>query len=77
MKRISVITVCALYCLLAPAYGAAAHFLLGRLLNTDFDFQWLPFLLGIVVTAALAIATGWLACRGVMNHKPLEVLREN
>jgi putative ABC transport system permease protein len=57
--------------------AVASHFLLGRLLNTDFDFRWLPFLLGILVTAALAIATGWLACRGVMNHKPLEVLREN
>lgn len=35
MKRISVITVCALYCFLAPAYGAAAHFLLGSSLYNN------------------------------------------
>jgi len=33
MKRISVITVCV--CLLAPAYGAAAHFLLGSSLYNN------------------------------------------
>jgi putative ABC transport system permease protein len=57
--------------------AVTSHFLLGRLLNTDFEFRWLPFLSGTLGTAALAITTGWIACRGVMNHKPLEVLREN
>ena len=55
----------------------AAHFLLGRLLNTEFDFQWLPLLVAIVYTAILSITTGWIANRGVLKHKPLEVLREN
>jgi putative ABC transport system permease protein len=55
----------------------AAHFLLGRLLDTDFDFQWLPLLIATISTAAIAIATGWLANRGVLKHKPLEILREN
>jgi putative ABC transport system permease protein len=55
----------------------AAHYLLGRLLRTDFDFQWMPILIGTAATAVLSIGTGWLANRGVLNHKPLEILREN
>ncbi len=55
----------------------AAHYLLGNLLHTEFKFQWIPFLTVIAATAALSITTGWLASRGVLNHKPLESLREN
>jgi putative ABC transport system permease protein len=55
----------------------ASHYLLGNLLNTVFEFKWAPLLIGTIATAALAIATGWIASRGIMNHKPLEVLREN
>jgi putative ABC transport system permease protein len=57
--------------------AAAAYFLLGKLLNTDFAFQWIPFLIGIAAIAALSVATGWIANRGVLNHKPLQTLREN
>ncbi len=57
--------------------GIAAHYLLGRLLKTDFSFQWIPFFGAIVATAGLAIVTGWIASRGVLHHKPLETLREN
>ena len=55
----------------------AAHYLLGKLLRTDFNFQWIPILVGSAATAALSIGTGWLANRGGLNHKPLEILREN
>jgi putative ABC transport system permease protein len=55
----------------------AAHILLGTLLDTEFRFQWLPLLVGMLATAAVAIATGWIASRGVLRHRPLEVLREN
>jgi putative ABC transport system permease protein len=55
----------------------AAHYLLGKLLNTEFAFQWIPLLAGVAASGALSIATGWLASRGILNHKPLEVLREN
>jgi putative ABC transport system permease protein len=55
----------------------AAHLLLGNLLDTEFDFQWIPLVAGIVATALLTCATGYLASRGVLNHKPLEILREN
>jgi putative ABC transport system permease protein len=57
--------------------AGAAHYLLGTLLNTEFDFQWMPLLFSAIGTAALAIITGWIANRGVLNHRPLEVLREN
>ncbi len=61
-------------CLLA---AAAADYLLGHLLETEFEFRWLPIVVGTLATSALAIATGWLASRGVLNARPLEVLREN
>lgn len=57
--------------------AVAAHYLLGNLLDTDFGFRWIPFLTAVAATAALAIATGWAASRGVLNQKPLQVLREN
>jgi putative ABC transport system permease protein len=56
--------------------AVAAHYLLGNLLNTDFEFQWMPFLTGVGATAILAIATGWLASRGVLRQKPILLLRE-
>jgi putative ABC transport system permease protein len=55
----------------------AAHFLLGSLLDTEFEFQWIPLLVCMAATAMLSIATGWLASQGILNHKPLEILREN
>ncbi len=61
-------------CLVA---AAAAAYLLGTLLDTEFEFRWAPLLVAAVATAALAIATGWIASRGVLSHRPLEVLREN
>ncbi len=57
--------------------AVAAHYLLGNLLDTNFDFQWTPLVIGMLAAALLTSATGWLASRGVMNHKPLEILREN
>jgi putative ABC transport system permease protein len=57
--------------------AVAAHYLLGKLLHTEFEFQWIPLLSATVGTAAISIATGWLASRGVLKHKPLEILREN
>jgi putative ABC transport system permease protein len=57
--------------------AAAAHILLGTLLDTEFRFRWAPLAAGMVATAVLAIATGWVASRGVLKHRPLEILREN
>ncbi len=57
--------------------STAARYLLGHLLETEYTFRWLPVLVGTTAGAALAVATGWLASRGILNHRPLEVLREN
>ena len=56
--------------------SVAAHFVLGRMLEVESSFRWRPVLFGTVATSALAIATGWVASRGILNHKPLEILRE-
>lgn len=50
--------------------------LLVRLLDAEFRFDILPNLLTILLTAILAVATGWLASLRVLEQKPLEVLRE-
>ncbi len=55
----------------------AAYFLLGRLLNAEFNLQWAAVIAGIAGTAALSIITGWLANHGVLKHRPLQTLREN
>lgn len=57
--------------------AAAAHFLLGNLLDTEFDFRWVPLLVGVAVSAILTTVTGWLAGLGILKQKPLDVLREN
>jgi putative ABC transport system permease protein len=57
--------------------SAAARYLLGKLLDTAYEFHWLPVVAGTLASAALAIGTGWLASRGILRHRPLEVLREN
>ncbi len=57
--------------------SAAAYYLLGKLLDTEFEFRWAPLLAGMAGTAALAMVTGWLASRGVLKHRPLEILRDN
>lgn len=57
--------------------AVAANYLLGKLLQTEFNLQWVPLAVGTIATSALAIVTGWIASRGVLNHKPLEILREN
>jgi putative ABC transport system permease protein len=54
-----------------------AHLLLGRLLETEFDFQWFPIITAVAATAFLSIGTGWVSSRGVLNQKPLQILREN
>ncbi len=59
--------------LLASGFTAVA---LGRLFD-DVSFRWdaLPNLAAIGLTAAVAVAAGWLASVRVLNRKPLEVLR--
>jgi putative ABC transport system permease protein len=49
--------------------------LISRLLDTPYYFSWLPVLVATGITAALTISAGWIASIGVLNQKPLEILR--
>ena len=53
-----------------------SHLLLTQLLDVKFHIEVLPFLAAIVMTASLALATGWLASLRILHQRPLEVLRD-
>ncbi len=55
---------------------AFSRLLLLRLLDAQFRFEILPNLVTILLTAALALVTGWLASVRILGKRPLEVLRE-
>src|SRR5277367_6306381 len=52
-----------------------ARVLLTRM-TVMYHFQWAWTLAGLVGTAALTVATGWVASHRILGRKPLEVLRE-
>jgi putative ABC transport system permease protein len=45
-------------------------------LTVAYHFQWLWTLGALIGTAALTVATGWVASHRILGRKPLEVLRE-
>ena len=47
-----------------------------RVLTIPAHVEWGWSLLGILVTGALTVATGWMASHRILGQKPLEVLRE-
>jgi len=49
--------------------------LISRLLDTPYQFSWIPALVATAITAALTVSAGWLASYGVLNQKPLDILR--
>jgi len=52
-----------------------ARVLLTRL-TVAYHFQWVWTVAALLATAALTVATGWLASHRILGRKPLEVLRE-
>ena len=50
--------------------------LLLRVLTIPSVIQWNWNLFGLVFTALLTVATGWIASHRILGQKPLEVLRE-
>jgi putative ABC transport system permease protein len=54
----------------------ASGILIGELLDTPYTFSWLPALVSGGITAALTVVTGWLASYGILNSKPLDILRQ-
>jgi putative ABC transport system permease protein len=66
--------------LVAGVVGIAFANLIARTLLTRmmvaYHFQWILTTVALVATAALTVATGWLASHRILGQKPLEVLRE-
>jgi putative ABC transport system permease protein len=56
--------------------AVASGILIGQLLDTAYKFSWLPVLAAALITAALTVLTGWLASYGVLERKPLDILRQ-
>jgi putative ABC transport system permease protein len=54
----------------------ASGILIGELLDTTYKFSWLPVLAAAVITATLTVVTGWLASYGILDRKPLDILRQ-
>jgi putative ABC transport system permease protein len=55
---------------------AFSRLLLTRLLDAKFQLELLPNLATILLTAGLAVATGWLASARILGQRPMEVLRD-
>jgi putative ABC transport system permease protein len=56
--------------------GGFAWFVLKDLLRAEARLDLVPVFASIAGTAALAIATGWLASYRTLGQKPLEILRD-
>jgi putative ABC transport system permease protein len=63
--------------LIGGALGAVASgILIGQLLDTAYKFSWMPVVVAAPITAVLTVLTGWLASYGVLDRKPLDILRQ-
>jgi len=56
--------------------GTFAWVVLNRLLDATTALDPLPMFVSIAGTAAIAVATGWLASYRTLGQKPLEILRD-
>ncbi|HYR42483.1 MAG TPA: FtsX-like permease family protein [Terriglobia bacterium] len=63
--------------LIGGALGAVASaILIGQLLDTSYKFSWLPVFVAAAMTCVLTVLTGWLASYGILDRKPLDILRQ-
>jgi putative ABC transport system permease protein len=49
--------------------------LVGELLDTPYRFAWMPAVAATIVTSVLTVVAGWIASYGILDRKPLEILR--
>ena len=56
--------------------GVASSILIRQLLDTPYTFSWLPVIAAGTITSVLTILTGWLASLGILDRKPLDILRQ-
>jgi len=62
---------------LAAGFGAIlSAILIGELLETTYKFDLTPVLAATVITAVLTVLAGWLASYGILDRKPLDILRQ-
>jgi putative ABC transport system permease protein len=54
----------------------ASGILIGQLLDTAYKFSWLPVFAAAAITAVLTVVTGCIASYGVLQRKPLDILRQ-
>lgn len=63
--------------LIGGALGAIlSAILIGQLLDTRYKFAWPPVFVAAAVTAVFTVLTGWLASYGILDRKPLDILRQ-
>jgi ABC-type antimicrobial peptide transport system permease subunit len=46
------------------------------LLDTPYKFSWAPVFVAAAVTTVMTVLTGWIASYGILNRKPLDILRQ-
>jgi putative ABC transport system permease protein len=56
--------------------AASSAILIGQLLDTSYKFSILPVFAAAALTCVLTILTGWLASYGILDRKPLDILRQ-
>lgn len=54
----------------------ASAILIGQLLDTPYKFSWTPILVAAPITALMTVLTGWVASYGILDRKPLDILRQ-
>ncbi|PYR96093.1 MAG: hypothetical protein DMG16_28790, partial [Acidobacteria bacterium] len=75
---------CAEFAIIGSAAGiiggalaaVASAVLIGQLLDTSYKFSWLPVFFAAAITAIITVLTGWLASYGILDRKPLDILRQ-
>jgi putative ABC transport system permease protein len=55
--------------------GVASSILIRRLLETPYSFNWAPVVAAGAATAILTVLTGCAASLGILDRKPLDILR--
>jgi putative ABC transport system permease protein len=56
--------------------GLASSILIRQLLETPYTFSWLPVAAAAAITMLLTVLTGWVASFGILDRKPLDILRQ-
>jgi putative ABC transport system permease protein len=56
--------------------GIASSILIRQLLDTPYSFSWVPVIAAGTMTSVLTVLTGWLASLGILDRKPLDILRQ-